>query len=383
MPSPGGTRHFIPSPESAMSAEPHVRAGVTGPDPMLECAGVWKLFGDGAGRFLEGRSGAASLEELDDAGLIPAVRDATLRVREGEIFVIMGLSGSGKSTLLRCMSRLIEPTAGRVLFNGEDLLAMPEKKLIELRRHRMGMVFQHFALLPHLNVLGNVAFPLEVQGMARVERERRAMEVIELVGLGGRERYYPRELSGGQQQRVGIARSLAVEPWIWFLDEPFSALDPLIRREMQDEFMRLQSMLHKTIVFITHDFDEAIRLADRIAIMKDGAIIQIGTPEDLVTRPADGYVADFTREIPRAKVLSVRAVMGEPVESPVGEVRADAKVQEVAIAVAAEDAPFAVLDEGGAVVGSLGREDVLQVLVGLERPPSDSKSHGSKPPRLR
>ena len=383
MPPPGGMRHFTSSPESAMSAAPHVRAGVTEPDPMLECAGVWKLFGDGAGRFLDARSDTASLEELHAAGLIAAVRDATLRVREGEIFVIMGLSGSGKSTLVRCMSRLIEPTAGRILFNGEDLLAMPEKKLIDLRRHKMGMVFQHFALLPHLNVLGNVAFPLEVQGMARVERERRAMEVIELVGLGGRERYYPRELSGGQQQRVGIARSLAVEPWIWFLDEPFSALDPLIRREMQDEFMRLQSMLRKTIVFITHDFDEAIRLADRIAIMKDGAIIQIGTPEDLVTRPADGYVADFTREIPRAKVLSVRAVMGEPVESPAGEVRADAKVQEVAMAVAAEDAPFAVLDDGGAVVGSLGRDDVLQVLVGLERPPSDSKSHGSKPPRLR
>ena len=383
MPPPGGTRHFVPSPESAMSAEPHVRAGVTGPDPMLECAGVWKLFGDGAGRFLDRRSDTVSLEELHAAGLIAAVRDATLRVREGEIFVIMGLSGSGKSTLVRCMSRLIEPTAGRILFNGEDLLAMPEKKLIDLRRHKMGMVFQHFALLPHLNVLGNVAFPLEVQGMARVERERRAMEVIELVGLGGRERYYPRELSGGQQQRVGIARSLAVEPWIWFLDEPFSALDPLIRREMQDEFMRLQSMLRKTIVFITHDFDEAIRLADRIAIMKDGAIIQIGTPEDLVTRPADGYVADFTREIPRAKVLSVRAVMGEPVESPAGEVRADAKVQEVAIAVAAENAPFAVLDERGAVVGSLGREDVLQVLVGLERPPSDSSSHGSKSPCFR
>ena len=383
MPPPGGTRHFVPSPESAMSAEPHVRAGVTGPDPMLECAGVWKLFGDGAGRFLDRRSDTVSLEELHAAGLIAAVRDATLRVREGEIFVIMGLSGSGKSTLVRCMSRLIEPTAGRILFNGEDLLAMPETKLIDLRRHKMGMVFQHFALLPHLNVLGNVAFPLEVQGMARVERERRAMEVIELVGLGGRERYYPRELSGGQQQRVGIARSLAVEPWVWFLDEPFSALDPLIRREMQDEFMRLQSMLRKTIVFITHDFDEAIRLADRIAIMKDGAIIQIGTPEDLVTRPADGYVADFTREIPRAKVLSVRAVMGEPVESPAGEVRADAKVQEVAIAVAAEDAPFAVLDERGAVVGSLGREDVLQVLVGLERPPSDSSSHGSKSPCFR
>ena len=333
---------------------------------MLECAGVWKLFGEGAARFLAERAGAATLEDLHADGLIGAVRDANLVVREGEIFVIMGLSGSGKSTLVRCMSRLIEPTAGRILFKGENLLAMPEKKLIELRRHKMGMVFQHFALLPHLNVLGNVAFPLEVQGLARAERERRAMDVIELVGLKGRERYYPRELSGGQQQRVGIARSLAVEPLIWFLDEPFSALDPLIRREMQDEFMRLQSMLRKTIVFITHDFDEAIRLADRIAIMKDGAIIQIGTPEDLVTHPADGYVADFTREIPRAKVLSVRAIMGEPVDSASGEVRADDKVQEVAATVAAGRAPFAVLDENGAVIGSLDREDIFDVLVGLE-----------------
>ena len=333
---------------------------------MLECAGVWKLFGDGAQRFLGERGSTGTLEDLQAAGLIGAVRDASLRVREGEIFVIMGLSGSGKSTLVRCMSRLIEPTAGRILFDGEDLLAMPEKKLIDVRRHEMGMVFQHFALLPHLNVLGNVAFPLEVQGTARAERERRAMEVIELVGLSGRERYYPRELSGGQQQRVGIARSLAVEPRIWFLDEPFSALDPLIRREMQDEFMRLQSMLRKTIVFITHDFDEAIRLADRIAIMKDGAIIQIGTPEELVTRPADGYVADFTREIPRAKVLSVRAIMGRPVESPSGEVRAEEKVETAALTVAAAPAPVAVLDDDGEVIGSLSREDIFEVLVGLE-----------------
>ena len=349
-----------------MSAESQALGRTSEPDLMLECEGVWKLFGDGAERFLDGRSASVSLDDLHASGLIAAVRDASLRVHEGEIFVIMGLSGSGKSTLVRCMSRLIEPTAGRILFGGEDLLAMPEKKLIELRRHKMGMVFQHFALLPHLNVLGNVAFPLEVQGMARVERERRAMEVIELVGLGGRERYYPRELSGGQQQRVGIARSLAVEPWIWFLDEPFSALDPLIRREMQDEFMRLQSMLRKTIVFITHDFDEAIRLADRIAIMKDGAIIQIGTPEELVTCPADGYVADFTRDIPRAKVLSVRSIMGEPVGSPAGEVRAEARVQEVAMDVAAADAPFAVLEESGRVVGSIGRDDVLEVLIGHE-----------------
>ena len=349
-----------------MSADPRARAGASDSGLMLECAGVWKVFGDGASDLLAERAGAVTPEDLHSRGLIGAVRDASLRVREGEIFVIMGLSGSGKSTLVRCMSRLIEPSAGRILFDGEDLLGMPEKKLIELRRHEMGMVFQHFALLPHLNVLGNVAFPLEVQGMARMERERRAMEVIELVGLNGRERYYPRELSGGQQQRVGIARSLAVEPRIWFLDEPFSALDPLIRREMQDEFMRLQSMLRKTIVFITHDFDEAIRLADRIAIMKDGAIIQIGTPEELVTHPADDYVADFTREIPRAKVLSVQAVMGEPVDSWSGEVRAREKVQEVAATVARGRAPFAVLDESGAVVGSLTREDVFRVLVGLE-----------------
>ena len=351
-----------------MSADSQAPPAAPEPGPMLECEGVWKLYGDGAGRFLAGGAAAVTLEDLHAAGLIGAVRDASLRVREGEIFVIMGLSGSGKSTLVRCMSRLIEPTAGHVLFNGEDLLAMPERKLIELRRHKMGMVFQHFALLPHLNVLGNVAFPLEVQGLPRTERERRAMEVIELVGLDGRERYYPRELSGGQQQRVGIARSLAVEPWVWFLDEPFSALDPLIRREMQDEFMRLQSMLRKTIVFITHDFDEAIRLADRIAIMKDGAIIQVGMPEELVTRPADEYVADFTREIPRAKVLSVRAIMGEPVESASGAVRAEDKVQAVAAAVAAGHAPFAVLDESGAVIGSLTGDDILRVLVGLETP---------------
>ena len=221
----------------------------------------------------------------------------------------MGLSGCGKSTLVRCLSRLIEPTKGEVMFNGQDLLKANDKDLINIRRHKMGMVFQHFALLPHLTVLGNIAFPLEVQGVERKVREQRAMEVIELVGLKGRERYYPRELSGGQQQRVGIARSLAVEPEIWFLDEPFSALDPLIRREMQDEFLRLQNVLHKTIVFITHDFEEAIRLADRIAIMQEGEIIQVGTPEELVLRPETEYVSEFTRGIPRAKVLTARAVM--------------------------------------------------------------------------
>jgi glycine betaine/proline transport system ATP-binding protein len=241
--------------------------------------------------------------------------------------------------------------------------------MIELRRHKMGMVFQHFALLPHLTVLGNVAFPLEVQGVDRRTRERRALEIIELVGLSGRERYYPRELSGGQQQRVGIARSLAVEPEIWFLDEPFSALDPLIRREMQDEFLRLQKLLQKTIVFITHDFDEAIRLADRIAIMKDGIIIQLGTPEELVTRPANDYVAEFTRDVSRAKVLSARSLMrpvthGQGHGDFAGTVQAEARVAEIAAEVEAADRPFAVVDAGGHLIGELTREAVIAVLVG-------------------
>ena len=331
----------------------------------LECRAVWKLFGPDAERFLRRHpdpDGAA----LAGARLIGAVRRASLQVHEGEIFIIMGLSGSGKSTLVRCMSRLIEATSGDVLFDGRSLLAASEQELIALRRHKMGMVFQHFALLPHLTILGNVAFPLEVQGVPRAAREARAREIIDLVGLGGREEYYPRELSGGQQQRVGIARSLAVEPELWFLDEPFSALDPLIRREMQDEFLRLQSMLRKTIVFITHDFDEAIRLADRIAIMKDGRIIQTGTPEQVVTRPADAYVAEFTREVPRAKVLSAASVM-RPLEGAAdfsGSVPMGARIQELAGEVIRAPSPFAVTGDDERVVGQLTREAVLEVLVG-------------------
>ncbi|MCZ6488651.1 MAG: ATP-binding cassette domain-containing protein, partial [Gammaproteobacteria bacterium] len=215
-----------------------------------------------------------------------------------------GLSGSGKSTMVRCLSRLVEPTAGEVIMDGQDVLKMSDAELIEFRRHRMGMVFQNFGLLPHLTVLENICFPLKVQGVDLQKRESRAREVIELVGLEGRENSFPRQLSGGQQQRVGIARSLAVEPDLWFLDEPFSALDPLIRRQMQDEFLRLQKMLHKTIVFITHDFLEALRLADRIAIMKDGQVVQIGTPADLVMNPADGYVAEFTKDVPRVRIIT-------------------------------------------------------------------------------
>jgi glycine betaine/proline transport system ATP-binding protein len=332
----------------------------------LACEGVWKVFGAGAENFLREHQGKPSASTILEAGLIAAVRDANLEIRDGEIFVIMGLSGSGKSTLVRCLSRLIEPTAGRVLFNDSDLLTASEQQMIEIRRHKMGMVFQHFALLPHLTVLGNVAFPLEVQGAERRSREKRAREMIELVGLKGRERYYPRQLSGGQQQRVGIARSLAVEPELWFLDEPFSALDPLIRREMQDEFLRLQRLLHKTIVFITHDFDEAIRLADRIAIMKDGEIIQTDTPERLVLNPADDYVAAFTRHIPRAKVLSVGALMsaaGDD-EAFAGELPVDSLIADVAAQVEAQSEAFAVMGADGELVGKLERQAVVDLLVG-------------------
>jgi glycine betaine/proline transport system ATP-binding protein len=332
----------------------------------ISCRHLWKVFGQGVSRFLADHGPLPSAEQFAAAGLVGAVCDASFDVGAGEIFVIMGLSGSGKSTLVRCMSRLIPPTAGEVIFEGRDLLEVSEKELIEIRRHKMGMVFQHFALLPHLTVLGNVAFPLEIQGIDRDTRERRALEVIELVGLNGREAYYPRELSGGQQQRVGIARSLAVEPEIWLLDEPFSALDPLIRHEMQDEFLRLQNVLHKTIVFITHDFDEAIRLADRIAIMKDGGIIQIGSPEELVLKPATSYVAEFTKDIPRAKVLSARAVM-----APLGDearletsVPAHAKIHDLAEHVMASSADVAVVDANGRPIGRLDREAVLGVLVG-------------------
>ena len=333
--------------------------------PKIVCRDVWKVFGDKAARFLAEHQSKPGYDELAAAGLIGAVRDVSLKIHPGEIFIIMGLSGSGKSTLVRCMSRLIEPTTGEIIFEGIDLLKVKAKDLIEIRRHKMGMVFQHFALLPHLTVVENVAFPLEVQGVDRTTRERSVLEIIELVGLKGRENYYPRHLSGGQQQRVGIARSLAVKPEIWFLDEPFSALDPLIRREMQDEFLRLQSLLRKTIVFITHDFDEAIRLADRIAIMKDGAVIQIGTPEELVVNPANDHVAEFTREIPRPKVLSVSAIMTPWDDSVtcVGSVPADWKIEALVARVFEQDEPLAVTDKQDKVIGQVSRKAVLGVLI--------------------
>ncbi len=334
----------------------------------IACRDLWKIYGPRPREFLGRHGGAPSAETLAAGGYIGAVRSVSFDVTEGEILVVMGLSGSGKSTLIRCLTRLVEPTAGSILFDGRDLSRASERELIELRRHKMGMVFQHFGLLPHRTVLANVAFPLEVQGAERRQREARAREMVRLVGLEGREDYFPRELSGGQQQRVGIARSLAVEPEVWFLDEPFSALDPLIRREMQDEFLRLQRLLEKTIVFITHDFDEAVRLADRIGIMKDGAIIQLGTPEAIVTEPADSYVAEFTKDAPRAKLISAATAM-LPVTGPLtGEgVPADAKIETVAARVLESETPVPVLDKSGATVGMLTRRRVVEILFGGAR----------------
>ena len=334
-------------------------------DPLLVCRDVWKLYGPDPEAFLAKHGGKPDIRAIVSEGFIPAVRGVSIDVTPGEILVIMGLSGSGKSTLVRCLSRLVEPTAGEIFFEGKDLRGAPARELIDLRRHRMGMVFQHFALLPHRTVLQNVAFPLEVQGVSRTKREERAREMIALVGLEGREGYYPRELSGGQQQRVGIARSLAVGPDLWFLDEPFSALDPLIRREMQDEFLRLQSMLHKTIVFITHDFDEAIRLADRIAIMRDGAIDQIGTSEEIVTRPATDYVREFTKDVAREKLLTVRSIMQKGVDGggPV-VVSADTRLGDAAARILGADEPVQVLEADGTRAGIVTRESVIDALYG-------------------
>jgi glycine betaine/proline transport system ATP-binding protein len=330
----------------------------------IACRDVWKVYGDGAARHLAETNGNATAESLAAANLIGAVRKVSIEVREGEIFVVMGLSGSGKSTLLRCLSRLVEPTWGSIELDGRDLLKATPQELIEFRRHKMGMVFQHFALLPHLTVIENVAFPLSVQGIDRKTRLARAQEVVELVGLKGREHFYPRELSGGQQQRVGIARSLAVKPEIWFLDEPFSALDPLIRREMQTELIRLQNVLKKTIVFITHDFDESIRLADRIAIMKDGEIIQVGTPEELVLHPATTYVAEFTRDVQRSKVMSAGRLM-QPLTASTdygGTVNVADKIASFAARIVGERKPFLVIDSEGRQVGEVNPEAVIDLL---------------------
>ncbi len=340
---------------------------MAGKEKVIECRNVWKLFGPEPERFLKQMPAGMGFEEIRQEGYIAGVRDVSIDVGRGEMLVIMGLSGSGKSTLVRCFSRLHEITGGEIVVDGQDIGALNENELIELRRRKMGMVFQSFGLLPHRTVLENIAFPLEMRGQDKHERRARALEVIELVGLSGREEYFPRELSGGQQQRVGIARSLAIEPDIWFLDEPFSALDPLIRREMQDEFLRLQAMLGKTIAFITHDFDEALRLADRIAIMKDGAVEQCDTPDKIVLNPATEYVAKFTEEIDKARVvhagflakkLNGQKVTGEPVE-------ASTTIHALARQLIEDKRKLLpVADKNGKVTGVLERQAGLDVLLG-------------------
>jgi len=334
---------------------------------VIKCESVYKVFGVNAKKMLQGVSGNVDAKAFQEAGCIVGVNNASFEVSKGEMLVVMGLSGSGKSTLLRCISRLTDATAGKIYIEGQDLLALKNKELIELRRNKMGMVFQSFALLPHKTVLENIAFPLQIKGMKTEDSISKAVEMVKLVGLEGRENYFPRELSGGQQQRVGIARSLAVEPDIWFLDEPFSALDPLIRKEMQDEFLRLQSALRKTIMFVTHDFDEALRLADRIAIMKDGIIEQLDTPANIVLSPATEYVRKFTQEVPREKVLKIESVM-EPMSDSKNlsdlKVSKDAIIETVAEKILGQEKPVSVIDSSNKVVGVVKPSKVIHTVFG-------------------
>jgi len=336
-------------------------------DKVIKCEAVYKIFGAGAKKMLQDVSGNVDAKTFQEAGCIVGVNNASFDVSKGELLVVMGLSGSGKSTLLRCISRLTDATSGKIFIDGQDLLSLKNKELIELRRNKMGMVFQSFALLPHKTVLENIAFPLQIKGLKTQDSISKAMDMVKLVGLDGRENYFPRELSGGQQQRVGIARSLAVEPDVWFLDEPFSALDPLIRKEMQDEFLRLQSSLKKTILFITHDFDEALRLADRIGIMKDGIIEQLDTPANIVLNPATEYVRKFTQEVPREKVLKIEAVM-DPITDEQNlsdfKVSKDAIIDTVAEKILGQEKPIAVTDSNQQIVGIVKPAKIIHVVFG-------------------
>ncbi|MCY3769221.1 MAG: betaine/proline/choline family ABC transporter ATP-binding protein [Gammaproteobacteria bacterium] len=335
----------------------------------LSCRNVWKIYGPGPDQFFDGGNG--NVEDADahagtvrSSGHIVANANVSFDVHVGETFIIMGLSGSGKSTTVRCLSRLVEPTAGEILLDGEDLLKKSDQELCEIRRHKMGMVFQNFGLMPHLNVIDNIAFPLKLQGISESERYAQAERVIELVDLQGRENNFPNELSGGQQQRVGIARSLAVEPDVWFLDEPFSALDPLIRKQMQDEFLRIQSVLHKSIVFITHDFQEALRLADRMAIMRDGAIVQIGSPVDLILNPVDDYVREFTHDVPWESILRAADIVEEP-SGPtegMGRISGDTLVSQLLRYVSDHEEGVLVEAKDGSVLGIATARGVVSAL---------------------
>ena len=336
-------------------------------EPLIAAADVWKIFGPGAGRIVGTPDAGLPRDELRrKTGCIAAVREVTFDVWPGEVFVVMGLSGSGKSTLVRTLIRLIEPTAGTVRIAGRDVTGASPEDLRELRRGTVAMVFQHFGLLAHRRVVENVAFGLEVKGEPKEARLERARQMIELVGLSGFENHFPEQLSGGMQQRVGLARAFALDPQVLLFDEPFSALDPLIRRDMQDEVVRLQEETGKTMVFITHDLSEALRLGDRIMMMRDGAVVQLGTPEELVGSPADDYVRNFVRDVPRSNVLTVRWIMRDQAagDQPDGRaVSADTVIRDVLPLVAADDRPLRVVDDGR-VVGIVDRVAVLEAIAG-------------------
>ena len=334
-------------------------------EPVIKCENVYKIFGANAQKMLQDSNGDVDAKIFQENGCIVGVNNASFEVSKGEMLVVMGLSGSGKSTLLRCISRLTDATGGKIFIEGQDLLQLNNKDLIDLRRNKMGMVFQSFALLPHKTVVENIAFPLQIKGVKTEDSISKAMDMVKLVGLDGRENYFPRELSGGQQQRVGIARSLAVEPDIWFLDEPFSALDPLIRKEMQDEFLRLQDKLQKTIMFITHDFDEALKLADRIAIMKDGIIEQLDTPANIVLNPATEYVRKFTEEVPREKVLLIEDVMDQSKDN-LGDLKVskDEIIENVAEKILTQEKSVAVVDNNNNIIGSINPSKIINTVFG-------------------
>ncbi|MGC0411618.1 glycine betaine/proline transport system ATP-binding protein [Streptomyces sp. SAI-195] len=337
--------------------------------PVFSVDGLWKVFGPKAARVPADPDLAAlgPAELRSRTGCTAAVADVSFDVRKGEVFVVMGLSGSGKSTLVRCLTRLIEPTAGSIAIDGEDVRAMDRSRLRALRRHRAAMVFQHFGLLPHRTVLDNVAYGLEVQGMGRAERRERAAAIVAKVGLEGLEQRRPGQLSGGQRQRVGLARALAVDPEVLLFDEPFSALDPLIRRDMQEEVVRLHREEGRTMVFITHDLQEALKLGDRIALMRDGRVMQLGTPEEIVGSPADDYVREFVRDVPREQVLTVRTAMRPATsadEAGTGPaIRPEATVSEAIEAVARAGSPARVMTDGRCL-GVVDATDLLSVVAG-------------------
>ena len=334
-------------------------------ESMISVRDLWKVYGPRAERIVGAPEADLPRSQLEaQHGNVVAMREVSLDVAPGEVFVVMGLSGSGKSTLIRCITRLIEPTAGKVFIEGQDVTAADDDQLLQIRRHKVSMVFQHFGLLPHRTLLDNVGFGLELRGVDKKERRERADHTLALVGLPGMGEYKPHQLSGGQQQRVGLARALATDPDIMLFDEPFSALDPLIRREMQDEIVRLRRELGKTMMFITHDLQEALRLGDRIAIMRDGRFVQVGTPAEVVLQPADEYVANFVRDVPRSHIVPVDAVMAPPSDGPFsGEVSADTKVRDVVALVAHSELPVRVVRDG-ATVGTIDRVGVLSVIAG-------------------